>query len=651
MAGLRLLPRLGLILSLLFSNFLLLTSAQGQSNPQPEKLWQYGAGVIQDFDWIGQNLALATSSGLWQLHPPFSESATRFKPAFDQAVNPVEAGKTWTTLLFSSPDGTRFISRDNDATFRVRDSQTGIALSAIPQKGISPIAWQPGGDLLAVGTYDSSAPVRLQYKIALWDVRTAKPTSTLDGYRVSAMAWDPTGRFLAIRQLDGTISIEDVVQNKELRQLVADRANSSSVAWSPDGTKLATTTWPNPSLKLWQTDTFDALTFAHQPDFVKGLTWSTDSKRLAGIQSDGTIGIWNVDSGITTTLSSEGNDHIHIDPQTGKFAWNGKHLAALDATKHLRVWDTETGKLIGENTQFTDCVQSLSVSHDGKSAALVYKDTSKVVILDGTIGAPKQTLSTPPGKILDITAMAWSPSDEYLAVINGGQIYIWQPQADSQAKIVQVDSLAASMFTWSLDDILVVASTLSQKETVWFVDGKTGKQVLDTRPTPGLVSLKSSPDGKWIALYINKTGDTDTYAAMQIDVWDRQHNTTTTLNFPSANLSKTFPTGSFIWLPDSSALLGFTADNQLWRWTTDSTNVDFIIPGFVNSPSNQEIPLKINSRGDQLAVIERGKMQILDLGSGQQLITFPDLNPILFDWGNDNTLFVYDSTVQAYQIK
>src|SRR5690606_31633321 len=117
-------------------------------------------------------------------------------------------------------------------------------------------AWRPNTNLLTTHGYNEDRPPEGRHYLELWDTNSAELAGTIGGYAngIRDLSWHPAGNLLAVSEIGGTIVIEDVTRGERIHTLVTDTI-SRSVAWSPDGTKLAATAGSLP-VHVWQADTF-----------------------------------------------------------------------------------------------------------------------------------------------------------------------------------------------------------------------------------------------------------------------------------------------------------------------------------------------------------------------------------------------------------
>lgn len=137
-----------------------------------------------------------------------------------------------------SPKGRRLAFMGNNGSVRNWEGGKAADIGTVIEGGTgktgSSLVWSPDGRWLATDGFP--------YLIAIWDAKTGKQRQILHGHSdsVRSLAWSPDSRRLASASQDGTAKLWDVGTGQELLTWRGkDRAAFTSVAFSPDGWRLA----------------------------------------------------------------------------------------------------------------------------------------------------------------------------------------------------------------------------------------------------------------------------------------------------------------------------------------------------------------------------------------------------------------------------
>jgi WD40 repeat protein len=136
-------------------------------------------------------------------------------------------------------------------------------------------------------------------------------------------------------------------------QAIADRvrlappatAATNVVAFSPDGTRIATVNRAN-EIVVWRVGTGEALrTLPGQESYRSTLDWSPDGTRLASGSTDGTVQVWTVAEGtLRRTLTGfEPSSRAYGGATEVAFSPDGRYVAGLQSRPSGRiiVWRTD----------------------------------------------------------------------------------------------------------------------------------------------------------------------------------------------------------------------------------------------------------------------------------------------------------------------
>jgi len=196
-----------------------------------------------------------------------------------------------------SPDGRAIAMVGGIGDFFLRNAETleGKAVEATKQF-FRAVAWSPDGARLATGSIDATVdedgkPHTYHNPTTIWDAATGKTIRTLSDHNVISIAWSPDGRRLATAQ-DRAIKIWDTTSGEQLLQLTGHRDVVQSVAWSPDGKFLASGA-PDKLTKIWDAETGrELMSLSGHDNSVFKVTWNHTGDRLASVGVDGTVQVY-----------------------------------------------------------------------------------------------------------------------------------------------------------------------------------------------------------------------------------------------------------------------------------------------------------------------------------------------------------------------
>ncbi|MFH0869131.1 MAG: hypothetical protein V1839_02810 [archaeon] len=172
--------------------------------------------------------------------------------------------------------------------------------------GDKAFAWSPDGSMIARGLRSANIESPDNYEHTLtWNVEILDASTltlsrkltariTFMGEAVSCLAWSPDGSKLASGNQMGyypsAIAIWDMSTGKVLHELSADtKRDIGSVSWSPDGTKLAAVM--DDALRVWDTSDWTEIARLNETE-VRTAKWSPDGKKLAMVR-DTTLYVYN----------------------------------------------------------------------------------------------------------------------------------------------------------------------------------------------------------------------------------------------------------------------------------------------------------------------------------------------------------------------
>jgi WD40 repeat protein len=188
---------------------------------------------------------------------------------------------SWATELDSmslSPSGECVVmsSRESMRDVEVFRSDSGVKTAVIPAESarIFTVRWSPMEKLVAAA--DGRGLVRL-FETEHWR-EVARYTGHVKGQYVNCVAWSPDGSRLATGGWDETIRIWNARDATTIRVIEGHNAQIQEIDWSPDGRRIASYA-ADRTLRIWDADSGDELLLLQ--GFQRSLSWSSDGQKLA----------------------------------------------------------------------------------------------------------------------------------------------------------------------------------------------------------------------------------------------------------------------------------------------------------------------------------------------------------------------------------
>jgi WD40 repeat protein len=314
-------------------------------------------------------------------------------------------------------------------------------------------------------------------------------------------------------------------------------------AWSPDGRRLALSSFSSPFISIVNADTGETIhtLYGLKAGFdYRNLYWSPDGSKILGTDRRGEIRLWDAVKG---GLAAKSDEHITTASQIA-YSPDSSLLAAADSIGGVRIWDVKTGRLLTEMHRHLNVVDMLAWQPGGNLLATQTHtpqspDLDKVYIWDGLTSALVHTLYHPYQPV----SVTWSPDGRLLLAGN---------QADSSIRV------------WD--------STSNQERTIDVQFGGYGYV-----PYP---AMSWSPDGRILVLDYS----VGTHGGQALRLYDI--NTGELLSNRIHYLSP----NKFVWTPDSQKLLFPNATCPAYSATNCTLSIRTAFDR-VHPPGDRIIPL------------------------------------------------------------
>lgn len=236
----------------------------------------------------GTKIAVGGTSGLLQI-----------RDANNQLIRNFTGLTTTIKSVDWSPDSTKIVSGGDDGKVIVWDASTGQQLANLTgfEAYIFQVDWSPDGSKIVATGFNTSP----SYTLIVWSAATYQQIAARDAGEALGVSWRPDSTQIAVGKATGYISWYSASLGPSVINYSID-AGVLSVAWSPDGSKIAGGTsifgTAKNEVKIWNTTTGSVITtLTGHTNLVGAVAFSPNGQQLASASSDGTVRVWNVATG------------------------------------------------------------------------------------------------------------------------------------------------------------------------------------------------------------------------------------------------------------------------------------------------------------------------------------------------------------------
>ncbi|MDH5506157.1 MAG: hypothetical protein OEZ02_02925, partial [Anaerolineae bacterium] len=491
---------------------------------------------------------------------------------------------------------------------------------------LADIALSPDGQVLALAG---------SLGVWLYDFETLTLLGRLDDgiQNVKSLAWSPDGARLAAGSTHGVINIWDVRARKVLFDFKAHSQAVSSLDWSPDGIRLASGSVGE--LHIWDTNhqkmlqNLDKFTYNN----VTGLAWSPDGTKLAA--GDGLI-----------------------------------RYSEFPVNYALHIWKTDSWELEKKFPNMAGWVYSLSWSPDGKELAAV---GAEIVYFWDTLTWSQTRLISQSGFAFSV---AWSPNGQWIAS-TGEETRIYPADASSESLRLAVnnsESTYEKKAVWTPDGKKLVSLNNHNLIRVW--DAESGSllnsmqeftaidwmsvnpsvtQVASISPLDqGLIQIYELPGGQLLhnlempgleVYQVLWAADGQSLAALTLNgqawVWDIPRGEVQAIlqfELSYTEAGDSYWSTRFHWSPSGVRLAFGGKNSELAIWDRDEKDRLISLEGHTRNAEN----LQWSPDGRYLSAEVEGVFSIWASETGKRVLhTLPDFNPEKIGWSPDSRYLTF----------
>ncbi|HVB75284.1 MAG TPA: WD40 repeat domain-containing protein [Ktedonobacteraceae bacterium] len=291
---------------------------------------------------------------------------------------------------------------------------------------------------------------------------------------VSSVAWSPDGKRIASASGDHTAQVWGASNGGHV---LIYRGHSAvfGVAWSPDGQYIATGSLDH-TVQVWNSTTgAQVYTYRGHSDAVFGVAWSPDGTRIASVGNDGTMQIWDALTG-QHVITYNGTSFLlrgTVALNAVAFSPDGQYIA-IGGVGAATLLDASTAKVVGYYGTRGGQANAVAFSPDSKYLA-VGRDATTVEVFDIATNTNAYTYL---GHTDSVFTVAWSPDGKRIAsggadgtvqvwdALTGGHAYTYRGHLDFYwghfTSGQQVDTVA-----WSPNSKQIASGSTDNTVQVW----------------------------------------------------------------------------------------------------------------------------------------------------------------------------------------
>ncbi|HLX08126.1 MAG TPA: WD40 repeat domain-containing protein [Thermoanaerobaculia bacterium] len=434
-----------------------------------------------------------------------------------------------------SPDGSRFAACSDDGKVWLWNGG-GSHLTTLVHEGVlQSVQWSPDGKLLASAA--SNGTLRI-WDAADYRCRVARQFHLGSG--LIALSWFPEGGQIAIGGHQDWVRIVAADDGHEIAAMTGTPAPVWSVAFSPDGSRLAAsgigfqigqvgpflpTRTSRTSKSLAAYAARQSATVGRRPAAVQRDPWVpklpraeraclgvlqvatesndphqpgvdvfADGKTLATGHPDGMVRRWDLRSGLPIWVGKERHaervNDVKVSPQSTM-------IASGSGDQTLRIWAAETGDCIRTLNIGANCLR-VAWSPAGEQVAAVGVDGSITIWNWSNGGLATRCFENRE----TVWGVSWSPDGLLLATASlDGTVRTWDPQSGVAIHSINAHSHWVQDVQWSPDGQTLASSSRDATVALW--DTRTWELRLrhqsHAKSNYGLNCVSWSPDGSLVA--------------------------------------------------------------------------------------------------------------------------------------------------------
>jgi len=322
------------------------------------------------------------------------------------------------------------------------------------------LTFSPDGIAIVSGGIDRT--------VRVWELKRQRDKDLLvqTNRCINSLAFSPDGKRLASGSFHRRwTELWDIQSRQWITNLIGHTSDATSAAFSPDGKVLATGSYRN-TLLLWNPENFGLIGVLSNSFGAGRLAFSPDSKVLAAasfslLAPNGmkTLAFWDMAFRQRIEKLSE------AAPDAGCVAFSGNsRLLAIGYTDgSVRLWDFRTGQELGEFRNTGHTIWEVAFSPDSRLLASTAEEN--VVLFDVVARRMSRVLEAHTGEVKSVT---FAPDGKSLAsAAEDGTIRLWNLATGDVALILTRKLEPVYCLAFSRDGALLASGGLDGDVQLW----------------------------------------------------------------------------------------------------------------------------------------------------------------------------------------
>jgi len=440
---------------------------------------------------------------------------------------------------------------------------------------------------------------------------------------VSSVALSADGKRIVSGSADGTVKIWDAATGQNIRTLKTNQINVNtclvlSVALSADGKRIASGNWDmlQEAITVWNADTGKKTVAIKGISGVNSVALSPDAKHVAGSSFDGSVRIWDANTGaaIRTLRGAGASRQPNVQGQSEAvsglaFSPDGKHVVGCEPLGTITIWDSATGKEIRTLKGHTGETCSIAISADGKRIVSGGMDKA-VKIWDFATGQELRSLT---GHTQSVASVALSSDGRRIVTGSYDEtLKIWDAATGQDVRTFKSHTGAVHSVAISPDGKRVVSGGADMKVRIWDTDAAPKLSTFQGH-TQKVSCVSVTADGKRIV-----TGSHD----KTVKFWDAH------TGQKVRTLGGQSPIAGAAVSHDGKRIVGYSFDQTLTVWDADTGQQLPALKAWTAPLLRKGLQLPeiitgvaLSADGNRVIVDARGKVTIWDTDTGREIHT------------------------------